>query len=386
MAAGIKLARKPARHSGSRTAKRPSADPIDIAPRSGPSLVLVVSFLLLVALGGLIVWLQFGASDDTGAKVSLTLQPSAQGGVEELIGGQKPKTPAAQQAAPASPAIRRTLPASLSPEGKLSLAPVPDPLLVEQTVIGPLPRIAEDGAQSWHVYAHPVPPADGRPRVAVVISSMGLRKAPTQLALERLPPAISLAFTPYSEGLQNWVAQARSHGHEVLLELPMEPYDYPENDPGPQALLTSLSAEENTNRLEWLLSRFSGYVGVINYFGAKFSTSETALGPVMAEMKGRGLMIVDNQSASRSRIADIAKQISMPFAAAQIQLDGDLNAASIDAKLAELEQAALAQGSASGMASPLPLTVERITIWAAQLKAKGIDLVPVSALIADNQK
>lgn len=97
-------------------------------------------------------------------------------------------------------------------------------------------------------------------------------------------------------------------------------------------------------------------------------------------------MIVDNQSASRSRIADIAKQISMPFAAAQIQLDGDLNAASIDAKLAELEQAALAQGSASGMASPLPLTVERITIWAAQLKAKGIDLVPVSALIADNQK
>jgi polysaccharide deacetylase 2 family uncharacterized protein YibQ len=259
-------------------------------------------------------------------------------------------------------------------------------MLVEQTVVGPLPRIAEDGARAWHVYAHPAPPADGRPKVAVVISGMGLSEAPTRLAVQRLPSAVTLAFVPYGEGLQEWVAQARATGHEVLLELPMEPYDYPENDPGPHALLTSLSAEENTDRLEWLMSRFSGYVGVINFFGGKFSTAETALGPVMAELKGRGLMIVDNQSASRSRISEIAKQIDMPFVSATSQLDTDLTAAGVDAKLGELEKKAIAEGFAAGVGSPLPLTIERIGLWAEQLNAKGINLVPVTALIAADRK
>ncbi len=220
----------------------------------------------------------------------------------------------------------------------------------------------------------------------MVISGMGLSEVPTRLAVQRLPAPVSLAFTPYGEALQEWVAQARASGHEVLLELPMEPYDYPENDPGPHALLTSLSAEENTDRLEWLLSRFSGYAGVINFFGGKFSTAETALGPVMAELKGRGLMIVDNQSASRSKISDIAKQIDLPFVSATSQLDTDLTAAGIDAKLADLEKKAVAEGFAAAVGSPFPLTIERINLWTEQLNAKGIILVPVTALISKDRK
>jgi polysaccharide deacetylase 2 family uncharacterized protein YibQ len=308
--------------------------------------------------------------------------------VEELMAAPKPA-----DAAPASPAPktapparvnRRILPVTISPDGKISLAPVPDPSLVEQTVVGPLPRIAEDGAQSWHVYAHPAPAPDGRPRIAIVISGMGLREAPTRMAVQRLPAPVTLAFAPYGDGLQEWVSQARAAGHEVLLELPMEPYDYPENDPGPQALLTSLSAEENTNRLEWLLSRFPGYVGVINFFGGKFSTAETALGPVMAELKGRGLMIVDNQSASRSKISDIARQIDMPFVSATAQLDADLTEAGIDAALAALERKAISDHYAAGIGSPLPLTIERIGLWAEKLHERGITLVPVTALITGN--
>ena len=57
------------------------------------------------------------------------------------------------------------------------------------------------------------------------------------------------------------VARARGEGHEVLLQVPMEPFDYPDNDPGPQTLLTSLDAGQNIDRLHWLMSRFQGYVG-----------------------------------------------------------------------------------------------------------------------------
>ncbi len=389
------MARKPAHRARARPAGNMQADGGDAAPRSGLSPVLIVTFLLLALLGGLIGWLALG--DEGGGalpSVSISLGDASSGQVEELMASPKPPVPATAPAAPiaapaaipSKPVIRRTLPVTISADGKISLAPVPDPMLVEQTVVGPLPRIAEDGARVWHMYAHPAPPEDGRPKIAVVISGMGLSEVPTRLAVQRLPSPVTLAFAPYGEGLQEWVAQARVSGHEVLLELPMEPYDYPENDPGPHALLTSLSAEENTDRLEWLMSRFSGYAGVINFFGGKFSTAETALGPVMAELKGRGLMIVDNQSASRSRISEIARQIDMPFVSATLQLDADLTAAGIDARLSELEKKAIADGFAAGIGSPFPLTIERITLWAEQLKAKGINLVPVTALIPEDRK
>lgn len=385
------MARKPAPRGRARPSRNVKPEADDEAPRSGLSPLLIVTFLLLALLGGVIGWLALGDGGGAVPSVSLTLDATANGQVEELIASSpRPVTvtpPAATPAAiPAEAVNRRTLPVSLSADGKISLAPVPDPMLVEQTVIGPLPRIAEDGARAWHVYAHPAPPANGRPRIAVVISGMGLSEVPTRLAVQRLPAPVSLAFTPYGEALQEWVAQARASGHEVLLELPMEPYDYPENDPGPHALLTNLSAEENTDRLKWLLSRFSGYAGVINFFGGKFSSAETALGPVMAELKGRGLMIVDNQSASRSKISDIAKQIDMPFVSATTQLDANLTAAGIDDALALMEKAASANGYAAGVGSPLPLTIERIGLWAEKLNAKGIELVPVSALIPGNGK
>jgi uncharacterized protein len=373
---------------GTRRASNPAPPATDdAAPRAGLTRLYIACFILLCIVGGTAVWLALGEAP-VNPGISLALDQPAPRQVEELIPpnpDSAPLSPAVlppETAPPLSGALR-VLPAETSPEGKIRLAPVPDPLLVEQTTIGPLPRIAEDGAQSFRLYAHPAPPADGRPRVAIVITSMGLRETPTRLAIERLPPQLSLGFTPYGEHLQDWVSEARLHGHEVLLELPTEPYDYPENDPGPHALLTGLSAEENTGRLEWLLSRFSGYVGVVNFIGAKFSTSETALGPVMAELKGRGLMIVDNQLASHSRIADMAAQISLPFAAARSQIDADLSAAAIDAKLAELEKEAAAKGHAVGLGLPLPLTIERVAIWAAQLEEKGITLAPVSAVATD---
>ncbi|MDO9458989.1 MAG: divergent polysaccharide deacetylase family protein [Alphaproteobacteria bacterium] len=385
------MARKPAQRGRARPTGQMLSAGDEREPRSGPSPVLIATFLVLALFGGLVGWLALGDGDGGAAlpSVSISLNGSADGRVEELMGSPKTAAvaPVPTSGAPSTAStVRRTLPVTISADGKLSLAPVPDPMLVEQTVVGPLPRIAEDGARPWHVYAHPAPPEDGRPKIALVISGMGLSEVPTRLAVQRLPSQVSLAFVPYGNGLQEWVGRARAAGHEVLLELPMEPYDFPENDPGPHALLTGLSAEENTNRLEWLLSRFSGYAGVINFFGGKFSTSEMALGPVMAELNGRGLMIVDNQSAARSRISDIAGQIDMPFVSATSQIDTDLTAIGIDSKLSELEKVAIADGFAAGVGSPLPLTIERISLWAEQLNAKGINLVPVTALIQASRK
>jgi uncharacterized protein len=174
------------------------------------------------------------------------------------------------------------------------------------------------------------------------------------------------------------VSRARAGGHEVLLDLPMEPPDYPESDPGPHTLLADLSATENAARLSWLLARATGYVGLAGS-GGRFAGSEQAE-PVLEELAGRGLGLVEIGSRG---LAEAAARVSLPYAVAGRPIDDEPSAVAIDYGLAGLEAEALASGSALGVARPYPLSLERLRLWASSLDGKGLVLAPVSALLIE---
>jgi polysaccharide deacetylase 2 family uncharacterized protein YibQ len=261
------------------------------------------------------------------------------------------------------------------------LPQAPDPTLVENTPQGPLPLVAPDGRQPWRVYSRPFSDRELRPRVAIVIGSLGLSEAATNAAIQTLPADISLAFMPYARNLQGWIAAARAAGHEALIQLPMEPENYPQSDPGPQALLTSLSEQENQTRLDWLLSRATGYVGGVTFMGGKFLATPESLRPVMASLRNRGLLFVDNRSSSKSAAATLGRELGIPIAFNDRYLDvEEASRGAIDAKLAELEKAAQQNGAAIGIGFLYPVTLERIAVWAQNLPARGVVLAPVSAV------
>jgi len=124
---------------------------------------------------------------------------------------------------------------------------------------------------------------------------------------------VTFALTPYGADLEKLAARARGEDHEVLLQVPMEPFDYPDNDPGPQTLLTSLASEQNVDRLHWLMSRFQGYVGLTSYMGARFTATEQALAPVLRESAKRGLIYVDDGASQRSVASQLAGSYNLPL-------------------------------------------------------------------------
>jgi len=261
-----------------------------------------------------------------------------------------------------------------------ALPPAPDPALVEETEQGPLPKIAADGRMPRDVYARPVPPGTQvTRRIALVVSGMGISESATAHAIETLPPEVTLSFAPYGPGLREWIAKARAAGHEVLLELPMEPFGYPQNDPGPYTLLTSISAEENLSRLEWLMSRFTGYAGVMNYQGARFTTSASTVEAVMAALQKRGLLYVDNGASARSLAPQLARDAGMPAVQATRIVDPVQNPQVIATSLEVLEETAASEAVAIGVASGFPVTVDALAAWTATLAEKNFVLVPVSA-------
>ena len=251
------------------------------------------------------------------------------------------------------------------------------PALLEPGPFGPLPRIAADGRRPFLAYALPFAGDELRPQISLLILGLGLQAAQTEAAL-RLPGEVALHFSAYASDLPALVARARAAGHEVLLDLPMEPLDYPASDPGPHTLLAGNPLETNLERLDWLLARAQGYVALAGA-GAGFAPSASAP-RVLDVLAGRGLALVEIGAGD---LAGHAAAVGLPYANAPAVIDRDPSTASIDYALAGLEAEALASGSALGVAQGYPVSLERLRLWATTLDHKGLVLAPVSAFVIE---
>jgi polysaccharide deacetylase 2 family uncharacterized protein YibQ len=258
---------------------------------------------------------------------------------------------------------------------------IPD--LAEETKDGPIPKMSPTGETPFAAYSRPSSAVigSGKPMVAIVVTGLGLNEAGTLKAIDKLPPDISLAFAPYGAALSRTVAAAHAAGHELLLEVPMEPFDYPETDPGPQTLLTGQPAKSNIGKLYWLMSRFGGYLGLINNTGARFTASASDFGPIMEELGTRGLGYLDDGSSNRSIADQLAKANKVPFGRGDVMLDADPSRGQILAALDSLVSLAQSKGEAIGVISALPVSIATVAEWTAGLANKNVQLVPVSALM-----
>ncbi|OUS12215.1 hypothetical protein A9Q97_06405 [Rhodospirillales bacterium 47_12_T64] len=257
----------------------------------------------------------------------------------------------------------------------------PAPEIAALTPTEPAHEDALNNVPSWKRYSQKPPEAGDRPKIALVLTGLGLSRAATEAAIRQLPSTITLSFTPYARDLESWIALARSHHHEVLLDLPMEPLSYPSDDPGPQALLTGRQPEGNINNLAWIANRGSGYVGMSVYMGDRFVTSERQMKPVMEYFKDHGLLFLDNGRNKESLAVSLGSQYGVPVAVNQRAIDeAQLSRAAIDSRLAQVERIALKNGYAIATGRPYPVTLERIATWANNLESKGYQLVPLTAV------
>lgn len=326
--------------------------------RRGVRLPLTLLALFLAAVAGVLAWL------------ALATPPDPKEAATVAMAGAPPPTAVAPATAAAA-----DLPTTAS------APPAPPPAPAASPAPAAATAAPTGGRRPWQAFARPFDAADARPRAAIVVTGLGLNVALSEQAIRDLPPAVTLSFTPYAENLARWIEAARGAGHEVLLDLPMEPLEFPHRDPGPHTLLTALPADQNLARLNWTLGRASGFVGLIDTRGSRFIASARDLEPMLAAVAQRGFLFVDAGSAANSTVATIAGRLNLPWTASVRTIDERLSKAMIDDSLNELEQAARSAGRAVGTASLLPLAVRRIAEWAAGLDGRGVVLAPVTAAL-----
>jgi len=263
-----------------------------------------------------------------------------------------------------------------------SLKPAPLSEVSEAGPYGALPRIGQGNRKPQVVYARPVSMSiihSDVPKIAILLGGMGLNRDLTQKATRELPGEVTFAFAPYGDDLQAQVNAARSQGHEILLQLPLEPVGYPATNPGPKTLMTSAGGDANLDALVWHMGRFAGYFGITNYMGGRFLSDAQALRPVLAQMKKRGLVFLDDGTAPRSMAGEVGRIVGLPVKNAALVIDADASADAIEHALSDLESEARKSGLAIGTGTGLEITIEAIEQWSHSLAEKGILLVPVSA-------
>ncbi|MCR9079509.1 MAG: divergent polysaccharide deacetylase family protein [Hyphomonadaceae bacterium] len=258
--------------------------------------------------------------------------------------------------------------------GDADAAPTPGEIASKMVQIGA--GIADDSplAKNARAFSNP----DGKPTVSLIVSGLGTNATRTRAAINELPPEVTLSFAPTSDNLRTWVRQARRAGHEVLIELPMEPYDYGRQRPHAQVMQVGVSADTNRQRLSKLLARAPGYVGVMNYQGAKFATEQAAVDPVVAELRAKGLAFFEDGSLIRSEFEGSSRNAGLAFGKATAWVDARPVADEISQQLLVLETTARERGAALGTSMPFPVSIDLLKEWIPTLEEKGIALAPAS--------
>lgn len=264
------------------------------------------------------------------------------------------------------------------------LAGQPNEDLIELTDAGELPTVSASGLRPVDFYARRWSGARGT-RIAIVIGGIGLSQTGSQKAVTDLPEDITLAFAATGNSLQRWMQEARRKGHEIVLQVPMEPFDYPAMDPGRGTLLAEKAAASNLANLHQAMAQITNYTGIMNYMGARFMADDKAMDPVMRDIGKRGLMFLDDGSTARSLSGDFAKAIGIPHAYADVMIDAQVDRQAILAKLDELERIARRNGQAIGVGAAFDETIAAVAEWRNEAVARGIEFVGVSALANENR-
>lgn len=231
----------------------------------------------------------------------------------------------------------------------------------------------------WRRYAVNVPALGNEPLIAIVIDDMGVDRVHSAQVMNLRAP-LTLSFLTYAGDLARQTGLARANGHELMLHVSMEPTSGAV-DPGPNVLLTGSDDDEIRRRLDWGFSRFSGYVGINNHMGSKFTADGKGMQVVIDALKHRGLLFLDSRTSAGTVGAKLAKRMGVPMAERNIFIDNVNKLDDVNARLTEVEKFARRNGFAVAIGHPREATIEALKIWLDSVQSRGFRLVPISTIV-----
>ncbi len=209
------------------------------------------------------------------------------------------------------------------------------------------------------------------PKIAIIIDDIGYDKEIVEKFLG-LDAVLTFSILPYSPFQKGIAKSIHSKGLDVMLHLPMEPNEYPIVNPGPGALLTSMSPDQLIKQLDRDLDSFPFIQGVNNHMGSKMTTVSTQLYQIFSVLKKRKLFFIDSRTTTETLCKPSALLLQVPFAQKDVFLDHIQTADFIRKQVCRLIHIANSHGEAIGIAHPHEVTYDVLREVLPELKKNAI--------------
>jgi polysaccharide deacetylase 2 family uncharacterized protein YibQ len=300
--------------------------------------------------------------------------PAAKPAVPPAYVEQTEPAPPEAEEPPVTESIPPAVVEAVPPPGAAEPAPAPEPSFMPT----PQPAAPAMAEPEWLKNAVASIDPGTHPMIAIVLDDVGAAPSDVPGALA-LPGPITLSIMTYAPNAARIATDAHQAGHEIMVHVPMEPVNR-DADPGKNALLTNLSADEIAHRLDWGLAQFQGYVGINNHMGSKFTQNAAGMRVVLEALKARGLLFLDSRTIANSVGDSLAAELGVAHVQRDVFLDDVVDEADIMKELARTEAIAKKHGMAVAIGHPHPDTIQALRQWIPAAKARGFVLVPISVI------
>jgi polysaccharide deacetylase 2 family uncharacterized protein YibQ len=223
----------------------------------------------------------------------------------------------------------------------------------------------------------------GLPRICIIIDDIGFdRKNAYEFADMGIDITLSvLPFTPFAKEI---IKKASNSNTEFMVHIPMEPVEYPDIDPGPGALLSSMTPDQIILNLKKDLDSFPYIKGVNNHMGSKLTENSDIMNQVFTIIKKRELFFVDSLTNPNSKCMGSARMFKVDFAKRDVFLDNIQNVKYIEKQLEKLKTIAIHRGYAVGIGHPYDSTIKALKKNIFKLK-KEVEFVKASSVVKQVQ-
>ena len=226
----------------------------------------------------------------------------------------------------------------------------------------------------------PQPAPSARGRIAILLDDGG-QKLDLVSTAATLPKTVGFAILPFLPKSAETAVALHEAGHEIWLHLPMEPENYPADDPGPGAVLMAMNSDDLRSAIHSAINNIPHVVGVNNHMGSKVTADLKTMTWIMQELKTRDLAFIDSRTTIDTVAEEAAQAQGVPTNRRHVFLDNERSAAAIRVQLDEAVYRSRMEGEIVAIGHLDKVTIEVLAQDLPGLAKRGADLVNPSDLV-----
>jgi polysaccharide deacetylase 2 family uncharacterized protein YibQ len=226
----------------------------------------------------------------------------------------------------------------------------------------------------------PQPAPDARGRLAILLDDGG-QKLDLVPKAAALPAEVGFAILPFLPKSAETATALHQAGHEIWLHLPMEPENYPKNDPGPGVVLVAMNSDELRTAVHSAINNIPHVVGMNNHMGSRATADLKMMTWIMQELKTRGLSFIDSRTTVKTVAEEAARAQGVPTNRRHVFLDNERSAAAVRKQLDEAVYRCRLEGEIIAIGHLDKVTIQVLFEDLPGVSARGADLVNPSDLV-----